>query len=322
MTTDRTGAGARRRSDTHPGRAPSGATGRICDIPSEGVAHVADVGDVGDGRVNQWTGEAGAVAKRDVDLSRASTGDIGAGGGAGDVAPRRKLFEEVAKDLTGRILDGELRPGDKLPSERELMRVHRIGRPAVREAMQTLERAGLISISHGERARVLSPSAQDVIDQIEQSARHLIRRSPEHLEHLKSARAFFEVGVARMAAEGATDEDVADLRGLVEAQAETGDDAGFLRADMAFHVRLARITGNPIFSGLSQAIFEWLAEYHIELVHLPGAEALTVSEHARIADAVAGRDPEAAGDAMREHLRRANTLYRRFERAEGRSPDA
>lgn len=227
---------------------------------------------------------------------------------------RRKLFRGIADELAGRILSGELRPGDRLPSERELMREAGTGRPAVREALQTLERAGLIRIAHGARASVAAPSSRAVLDQIEHSARHLIRASPDNLEHLKAARTFFEEGMARIAAERAGPADVAALRERVEAQAAAArEDAAFLAADMRFHRRVAEISGNPIYVGLAAALLEWLAEHHVELVRVPGAEALTVAEHGQIVDAIEAGDARAAAGAMRAHLGRANTLYRGLE---------
>lgn len=250
----------------------------------------------------------------DGDFARMKDSDGAAKPGSAEVpAGRRKLFQDIADRLAGRILAGELRPGDRLPSERELMRENGTGRPAVREALQTLERAGLISISHGARASVVAPSSQAVIDQIEHSARHLIRASPEHLEHLKQARTFFEEGMARIAAERAGPADVAALREHIATQAAAREDAAFLAADMRFHQRIASISGNPIYAGLSRAVLEWLAEHHVELVRVPGAEALTLVEHGQIVDAIDARDAEAAVRAMREHLGRANTLYRQLD---------
>ena len=71
--------------------------------------------------------------------------------------PRRKLYQEVVDRLMQRIQGGEIRPGDQLPPERELMDYYGVGRPAIREALQALERSGIVEISHGERARVVSP---------------------------------------------------------------------------------------------------------------------------------------------------------------------
>ena len=92
----------------------------------------------------------------------------------------------------------------------------------------------------------------------------------------------------------------------------------FLQKDMAFHREIAAISGNAIYVALSQAMFEWLAEFHTGLVRLHGAEGLTISG-AR-GDLRAGSPRgirEGAAEAMTAHLTRANALYRQFERAAG-----
>jgi GntR family transcriptional regulator, sialic acid-inducible nan operon repressor len=68
---------------------------------------------------------------------------------------RRKLYQDVLDRLMARIRSGEIAPGEQLPSERELMEAYGVGRPAIREALQTLERSGIVEIAHGERARCI-----------------------------------------------------------------------------------------------------------------------------------------------------------------------
>jgi DNA-binding FadR family transcriptional regulator len=237
-----------------------------------------------------------------------------------DPIRRRKLSHEILDRLLARITRGELAAGEHLPSERDLMSQYQVGRPAVREAMQALERMGLIAITHGERARIIAPSARTIIDQIGQTARHLLATSPTSLEQLKEARLFFEVGVVRMAAERAVAAEIARLRlcldehraaaGAVAAPAHMDE---FLQKDMAFHRQIAAMTGNAIYVALSQAMFDWLAEFHTGLVRLHGAEQLTIEEHEAIFARVAARDGDGAAQAMTGHLTRANLLYRQFE---------
>jgi len=233
---------------------------------------------------------------------------------------RRKLYEEIVDRLSARISDGVYAPGDKLPSERELMSLFGVGRPAIREAMQTLERMGLISISHGERARVTSPDARALIDQVAATARHMLITSPKTLSHLKEARLFFEVGMVRIAAAKATEQDVERLRGRLDDHVESLKDLSrFLEMDRLFHREIAAISGNPIYAAVSQAVFEWLEEFHVELVRLPGAEQITLKEHTAILKAIAAKDPDRAAKAMEQHLKRANKLYRQFEKSAGSS---
>ena len=227
---------------------------------------------------------------------------------------RRKLYQEVADRLIARIRSGEFAAGDQLPSERSLMETYAVGRPAVREALQSLERAGIVSITHGERARVAVPTAESLIDQIAAGASHLLRIEPQTLDHLKDARLFLELGLVRRAAASGDAAGVAELAERLEDHARAVETpALFLGKDMAFHRQIAAMSGNPIFPGIIEAMFGWLAEYYHHLVRLPGAENLTITEHTRIFEAIAGGDPDAAETAMRDHLTRANELYRQLE---------
>lgn len=233
----------------------------------------------------------------------------GSGPEAAPIA-RRKLSHEVLDRLLARIRSGEFPPGSLLPSERELMQAFGVGRPAVREALQALERMGLVAIVHGEGARLRTLSAQSVIEQISGSAMHLLSGSSDLLEHLKQARLQFEVAMARAAAQRATPGDIEQLRLLLEQhRASLDDPRRFLETDMAFHRGIAALSGNPIYMAVSQAMLEWLEQFHSEAVRAPGAEATTLAEHVRLFNCIAAHDAEAAARAVTAHLRRANKHY-------------
>lgn len=225
---------------------------------------------------------------------------------------RRKLADDVQERLLDVIRSGDYAPGDKLPSERELMQRYGVGRPAIREAMQNLERMGLISIRHGERPRVAEPSLTRMVEQMSETMRHLLIHSPADLDHLKEARATFEVQMARIAAQKWKSGDLENLTAIIDQQeAASTDSLRFLEFDGAFHQAIASLSGNPIFASLSHALFGWLSQFHVDLVRMPGLEKLTIREHRDILKAIADRDPDAAGKAMADHLYRANALYHR-----------
>jgi DNA-binding FadR family transcriptional regulator len=160
------------------------------------------------------------------------------------------------------------------------------------------------------------PTAQDLIAQIGRGARHLLQVQPDTLEHLKQARLFLEAGTARLAAEHASAADVARLRQRIEEQrAVASTDDEFLLRDMAFHREVALLSGNPIYPAIVEAIFEWASAWYQPMVRAPGAESLTLEEHARLVDAIEARDPDAAEAAMRAHLSRSNERYRSLMRA-------
>jgi DNA-binding FadR family transcriptional regulator len=210
------------------------------------------------------------------------------------------------------IESGELPPGSFMPSERELMARYQVGRPAVREAMQSLETMRMVSIRHGERARVVPLTPRSMLAQMHQTTRHLLATSPETRKHLEAARQMFETGMVRRAAEAATAADLDRLRRVLEEmRVEVRNPARFVAADIRFHNLLAEMSGNPILQAVSEAMLQWLFEFHGELVRLPGHEDITLADHEEIYERVVERDAEGAERAMIDHLTRANVQRRR-----------
>jgi GntR family transcriptional regulator, sialic acid-inducible nan operon repressor len=180
---------------------------------------------------------------------------------------RRKIADEVFARLKFLIENGELRAGDEMPSERELMERYGVGRPAIREAMQALASKGLVEISQGERAKVLRITAESIIRQVDLPAKLMLSGSEDSLEHLKSARIFFERGMVREAAARATPEQIAELEAVLERQVQNlGNADAFIEADMEFHQCIAKISGNPIYVAVSGAMLGWLKAYHSEML--------------------------------------------------------
>lgn len=223
---------------------------------------------------------------------------------------RTKLSDEVFARLKQLIETGELKAGDDMPSERELMERFGVGRPAIREAMQALAGKGLVEISHGERAKVLQVTAESIFRQVDLPAKLMLSGSSDSLEHLKSARIFFERGMVREAAGRATADDLTELRHLLEAQsANIGDSELFIDADMAFHQKIAQISGNPIFAAVSGAMLGWLKSYHTEMLIWTGRENFTLVEHEEIIRTIEKGDADLAEKAMIKHLERSRALY-------------
>jgi DNA-binding FadR family transcriptional regulator len=219
---------------------------------------------------------------------------------------RRKLSDEVVDRLRGLITSGKLHPGELLPPERELMERFGVGRPAIREALQTLSNMGLVSTTRGERSRVRQVTAKSIIQQVNFAAHVMFATSPASLDHLKNARLFFERGMVREAALKATVEHTAQLRASIETQrANLGDPDAFIFADMQFHIQIAAISGNPLFEGVSEAMLNWLKQYHTEMLIWTGNERYTLAEHEDIVRQIERHDPDAAETALVRHLQRS-----------------
>lgn len=226
---------------------------------------------------------------------------------------KRKLYQDVMVRIVDLIRSEGYGVADNLPSERELMEYFGVGRPAVREALQNLHWMGLITINHGERAKIAEPSFSNLLGTVSLATSHILANSARSLQELKEARLLFEVQMVRIAAQRAKPADIAQLKSLLDEQARHVDDtAGFLNYDMLFHREIARMTGNGLFTALSEAMIGWLGEFYRDLVRAPGAEQVTLSEHQGIIQALEANDADAAERLMADHLTRASTLYQQM----------
>ena len=211
----------------------------------------------------------------------------------------RKLYQQAAAAIAGAIQRGDYRPGARIPSERELAEEHKVSRPTIREALIALEVTGLIRSRHGSGIFVVdNPPVGSLSLSLDIGA-----------FELTEARRLFEGETAALAALSITDQDLAQLEALVtEIARENAENVSGEYADRAFHLLIARATGNSAIVGVIESL--WDARYSSPLC----AEMLSrarsvgvqprVDEHQVILEALRRRDPAAARTAMRDHLAR------------------
>jgi GntR family transcriptional regulator, sialic acid-inducible nan operon repressor len=237
------------------------------------------------------------------------------------VIDRRKLFEQVAAHLEREILNGTLKPGDRLPPERDLQARFGVGRPAIREALITLQRSGLVEIGNGAPARVARPTVEGVVAGMSPAVQQMLS-SADGQRQLQGVRLFMEVGLVRHAAGNATADDLSELEAALEANRKTiGNVRGFIETDVAFHFTFARIMRNPAFVALHDAMSTWLLQQRQIALMEPGEDRRGYEAHARIYQAVRSRDPDLAETAMREHLASGwVAFWRRFDADSDRVP--
>ena len=191
-----------------------------------------------------------------------------------------------------------------------------VGRPAIREALFALQRMGLVVVANGERPRVSSPTTKTLLGELAGAARSMLAK-PEGMRAFQQARALFESALAEEAARLATLDDILALEKALAANKDSiGDDARFMRTDVAFHFAVATIPRNPIYVALHEAIVEWLVDQRSVSLRRPGTDRLAypIASRASI-EAIEARDPVAAGRAMRGHLDEIAGRYWSVKRA-------
>ena len=231
---------------------------------------------------------------------------------------RRKLFQQVASHLERQILEGRLKPGDMLPPEKELQASFGVGRPAIREALITLQRAGLVETANGLRARVAMPTALGVVEGMGSAVRQVLSTDDGQM-HFQAIRHFFETGLARLAARNAAPQDIAALRqALADNAAAKGNRPKFISTDIAFHLAIAKIPRNPIFLVLHDAMSDWLRSQRVATLDEPDQEETAYRAHVAIFAAISAADPDAAELAMTHHLEQLAKAYWQHRGAAGR----
>lgn len=213
-----------------------------------------------------------------------------------------KVFERVAVQIEQRILAGDLRSGDRLPTERELAEQFQVSRTAVREALKILAQQGLVDMRPG-RGTIVIDGAHEALQHSLGLVMRLKLGEVGGSNSLMEVRELLEVEIAALAADRATAQELAALQEAVQMMDAHLDDAeAFIAADNRFHEALAQATQNTLILTLVKSIVHLLSEQRTHIFATPGAPQRGQVHHKRILAAVSGRDPLAARTAMRAHL--------------------
>jgi GntR family transcriptional repressor for pyruvate dehydrogenase complex len=220
---------------------------------------------------------------------------------------RDKLSEQVAEQIQEWILADSLKPGDKLPPERELAERIGVSRAVVREAIGALSIQGLVKVKPGCGTYVQALNVQDAAASIELYLK--LRQTPQSFRDIYEVRSMLEVEAAGLAAHRATEADRAALESALDDMVAHHDDPGrYVASDLAFHASLVAATHNELFS----VLFGPLASRMQEIVQIsfrePGAVSGGLTHHRNILESIEQRDPERARQAMRDHLKHAQAL--------------
>jgi GntR family transcriptional regulator, transcriptional repressor for pyruvate dehydrogenase complex len=218
---------------------------------------------------------------------------------------RTKVYAEVASQIYRLIEDGRLKPNDRLPPERDLAEMFGVSRTSVRDAIRVLEMQGLVEPRHGEGTVV----RQVPIDAIVRPLADALAASKDLTADLFDMRKMLEPPLARAAAMRATAEDLSALREILVHQTDlvqAGEIA--IAEDTAFHYRIATAAKNQVVLRVIDVVMDLLRESRTRSLQVHGRPARSVAGHQRIFAAIQGRDPNAAADAMREHIDEIESL--------------
>jgi DNA-binding FadR family transcriptional regulator len=229
------------------------------------------------------------------------------------------MSEAIVEQIRALIRSEKLRPGDHLPSERDLGERMGVSRVTVREALRILEARGLVEIRVGARggAFVTSPSSAKLGTDLAD----LISLSPLTGTEITEARQVFEIGIIRVVVERATDKDIADLRDMVQQHQDAIKDGTYgMELSAAFHVRVAASSHNTAIEMLVRSFHgPLLMSLREAQVAAPLMGHRGTAEHRDLVEAIATRDTERAQEIMRVHLRRTARRVAKVQRDRDRA---
>ncbi len=232
-----------------------------------------------------------------------------------------RIADAVASDLEVRILEGSLKPGDRLPSERALALELSVSRPTLREAIQKLVSKGLLSTKHGGGTVVTDRLRASFADPWQD----MLKGHPLLQSDMLEFRHMLEGEAALLAAERATDADIARIDAAfaaLEAAYQSDDMKACIDTDVAFHQAIAEASHNTMIGHLSASLMRVVHDHVADnLIHLhasPKQWAQIRAQHRAIWEVVRSHESQASKRAAREHISFVRQTMAEAAKVEGR----
>ncbi|GED67228.1 GntR family transcriptional regulator [Brevibacillus reuszeri] len=228
---------------------------------------------------------------------------------------KKNHYEHITEQLKQLILSGELQPGAKLPSTKELSEQFGVGRSTTREALSALKAMGLIDIRQGGNCTVKSvpSSGQDFLPDLQN-----LLTNKETILELLEARKSLEVSNAALASLKRDEQDLIALEQILQEMAlHAGDEEIGERTDLLFHLTLAKATHNSIMVRLFETISAQMEiaireTRRVEIYSNRSVSEQFYSEHQALFAAIRDQQPEQAQIRMKDHLLHVETILMKY----------
>jgi len=214
--------------------------------------------------------------------------------------------EAISAEILALLRQKELKPGDKLPPERELAEMLGVSRPSLREALRALSIMKVIEVRQGDGTYVSALKAEELVEHLE----FVFMLDDSTMLQLFEARKIVEVGNVSLAAQRISDEEIAALHNcLEESERSAADPEAFLMADIKLHQLITYAARNPLLERFMASISTLGRASRQKTVFVAGMTTTALEDHRQIVAALEARDPQAAGEAMLRHLEHVEQIY-------------
>ncbi len=212
------------------------------------------------------------------------------------------IVQSVIEQIQELIMEGDLKEGDKLPSERELTGIMKISRPALREALTSLEMLGLIKSKHGKGNYIVNHVTESYFKPVSLS----FKLSNGTSEHLFDFRLSLETLSVKKAAQYSVPADIGNLRNIIMRMKNTSELKDIQELDRLFHFEIAKISKNPLIINTLEScsyLLDVFIEQTVALSFFEGDSVENIfNEHEKIVEAIEMHDEGRAIISMQMHL--------------------
>jgi GntR family transcriptional repressor for pyruvate dehydrogenase complex len=217
------------------------------------------------------------------------------------VHDNRALSEKIIAQISDALVAGELKPGDRLPPERELAEQFGVSRTVIRDAVKTLAGRGILHVKHGAGIFVTT-SEENAIGRLG-ALSDILPLQGVSLRDLFEIRKVLEAEGAEWAARRRNDHHLKRLRGILEDAYRNSENLEVLsERDAQFHVAIAEASQNLVLVRVMLTLLDLLAQSRRESLSIPGRAKLSLKDHERIVGEIEAQRHEGARETMLEHL--------------------
>jgi len=220
---------------------------------------------------------------------------------AGGLTPvaRRSIVSDAREQITRLIVSGALKPGEKLPAERQLIELLGVSRPTLREGIAALTAMGILEARQGAGTFVSDLDPARIVEPLVL----IVNLNSEVLRELFDVRRILESGAIQLAAEHIGDDELAELHRLLsELRAARCSLKRFMKLDIEFHRTIHRASHNELLIALLESVGHLASESRAVTSQRPAVRTQAHRDHVGIVKALESRDPLAAREAMLAHL--------------------
>jgi len=216
------------------------------------------------------------------------------------------LIDQIIEIIGRLIAEGALKPGDTLPSERDLSEMLKVSRTSVRQALKALDVLGVLEISPGSRTFLNKSISKLLINPLKfMTLLHDVTTS-----ELFGTRKIIEVALAKLAALNANKADINKMKNTLKiAEDNLNNPRNYVLVEMEFHDDIFKAAGNRVLSAIMASINNLLLESREKSANLFANLKDSLNQHTKIFEAIKEKDPDKAGNAMLDHLTKVEHLF-------------